>query len=96
MEDIVLSVIYALVPMLETPHGSPVQADEVRTTLNVSAEELAPHLQSLQEGKLIDVSSCRDCVSLTHSGVLRVEWLCRQPFDSRSSPRLPDLGKPSA
>ncbi|KAA3438706.1 hypothetical protein [Rufibacter hautae] len=96
MEDLILSVIYALVPLPEAPHGSLVQSSKVQTTLSVGAEELDPHLMSLQEGRLIQVSAHRDYVSLTREGVLRVEWLCRQPLDPRFGPRLPGPGESPA
>ncbi len=95
MKDLVLSVVYAQVPLPEMPHGFPVQAVEVRASLGMGEQELAPH-QSHLKGRLIQVSAHQDYVSLTRSGVLRVEGLCRQPLHPRSEPRLPGPGEPSA
>ncbi|WP_157593325.1 hypothetical protein [Rufibacter tibetensis] len=88
MENIILSAIYALVPLLEKPAGYPVYTQRVSESLNLSVEELIPHLNMLIEGEYVKISPLHQppLLSLTTKGVTKVERLCDQPVEENKFP----------
>ncbi|WP_181305576.1 hypothetical protein [Rufibacter sp. XAAS-G3-1] len=88
MEDIILSTIYASVPLMERPTSFPIDTEILSESLKMSVGELWLHLRALLESEFIKVSVLhgRPILFLTKAGLSRVERLCKQPLDQSRVP----------